>query len=582
MSWFTGRKTLKNIIIVIAVLAVVVAAIFYIKNNFFKADEAFKITSTRPDPEVVNLEKANNARRLTDDEIAVIKTSDKSPSSGQEKYLRTPSGYAIPSDILGQGVFQVVEGQNGHPMVGLTNTRIFQKSELTGIDQRILGSEDSSVIDNITQSIEKNKSARVIVKLKKADSIYQLGVEPAKVQSSLAQFQKERISVQSLFKNHGILRSDLPIIYSFSAEVDLTGYQNLLKDERVEKVDLASKVNATLDQAAPEISADKAWTMPDENSLPITGSGVKIAILDTGVDYTHPDLGGCLGSTCKVTGGYDFVNNDNDPMDDQGHGTHVAATAAGKGMLKGIAPDASIVAYKVLDYEGGGWNDDIVRAIDYTTDPNQDGDTVDHLDVASMSLGGDGDPSDAMSQAVDRATALGVTFVVAAGNSGSSNNTINSPGTAQTAITVAASCRPDQVSSGVYYCSKKIADFSSRGPVTDLNGKDYQKPDVAAPGVRICAAEWGSSFLTSLDSQCLDNHHVSLSGTSMATPQVAGAAALLKQSDKTLTPAQIKTRLKSTAVSLEMDYNSQGAGEINIANALELSDPGFTTERLCC
>jgi hypothetical protein len=90
--------------------------------------------------------------------------------------------------------------------------------------------------------------------------------------------------------------------------------------------------------------------------------GKTIAIIDTGVAYTHPDLGGCLGPNCKVIGGYDFVNNDADPMDDHGHGTHVAATAAGNGLFKGIAPDAKILGYKVLSAGGSGSGTAIIAA----------------------------------------------------------------------------------------------------------------------------------------------------------------------------------------------------------------------------
>src|SRR3989344_7260174 len=121
----------------------------------------------------------------------------------------------------------------------------------------------------------------------------------------------------------------------------------------------------------------------------LTGEGVKIGILDTGIDYTHSDLGGCFGEGCKVEGGYDFINNDNDPIDNHGHGTHVASTAAGKGVLNGVAPDAKIYAYKVLDAIGGGSSEGIIEAIDNALDPNGDGDFSDRLDIVSLSLGSD-------------------------------------------------------------------------------------------------------------------------------------------------------------------------------------------------
>src|SRR4029077_13122491 len=123
-------------------------------------------------------------------------------------------------------------------------------------------------------------------------------------------------------------------------------------------------------------------------------AGVRIGILDTGVDYTHPDLGACFGPGCKVVDGYDFVNQDADPMDDMGHGTHVAATAAGDGTyageggptpIRGVAPGAEIYAYKVLDNFGFGGSANIIAGIERCADPNGDGDPSDHLDVCNMS-----------------------------------------------------------------------------------------------------------------------------------------------------------------------------------------------------
>jgi subtilisin family serine protease len=205
----------------------------------------------------------------------------------------------------------------------------------------------------------------------------------------------------------------------------------------------------------------------------------------------------------KVVGGWDFVNNDDDPMDDQGHGTHVAATAAGNGVLKGVAPDAKIVAYKVLGSNGAGSWESVISAIERSVDSNQDGDFSDKLDVISLSLGGPGNPGDPVSQAIDNVVDEGVVAVVAAGNSGYfGENTIKSPGTARKAITVGAVDKQDQ-----------IAWFSSRGPVIweDEHGKEKVliKPDVVAPGVDICAAQ--SSNKPWNDYLCFDNNHVAIS-----------------------------------------------------------------------
>ncbi|MBI4137944.1 MAG: S8 family serine peptidase, partial [Candidatus Sungbacteria bacterium] len=367
--------------------------------------------------------------------------------------------------------------------------------------------------------------------------------------------------------------------------------RNLSSSPFVKKIQKNFLAKTLLEQSVPLIGVDQVWQL-DRDGNPcaqsgnpcLTGKGIKIAIIDTGVDYTHPDLGGCttqqfIARQCaKVVGGYDFVNNDNDPMDDYGHGTHVAATAAGNGILKGVAPDALIYGLKVLDSRGSGTFIDIIEAIDWTTDPNRDGNFSDHLDVLNMSLGAWGDPDDPLSQAVDLAADAGVVSVVAAGNSGpqgrpncvkpedptGSKYSICSPGTSRKAITVGATTKLDEV-----------AGFSSRGPVL-WNGQTLMKPDIAAPGVSICAARWDSWLSSFL---CRDDKHIAINGTSMATPHVAGLAAILKQQHSGWTPDQIKETLKTTANDLSgVAPIAQGNGRMNALGAVLLASPPAVIE----
>ncbi|MBS3131829.1 S8 family serine peptidase [Candidatus Woesearchaeota archaeon] len=272
------------------------------------------------------------------------------------------------------------------------------------------------------------------------------------------------------------------------------------------------------------------------------------------------------GSSCKVIGGYDFLNEDSDPMDDQGHGTHVAATAAGNGRLKGVAPDANIVAYKVLDSNGGGTWDGVLAAIDRSVDPNQDGNFDDRLDVISLSLGGDCGvynnecgPDDPVSRAIDNVVSEGIIAVIAAGNSGQyGDSTIGTPGTARKAITVGATDKGDN-----------LAYFSSRGPVLgDTFG--LIKPDVTAPGVSICAAQWDGAWS---DRQCMDDEHISLQGTSMATPHVSGLAALVRQAHPDWSPEEVKLAIRSTARDLGLAPNEQGYGRIQAAPSVLSKEP---------
>ncbi len=299
------------------------------------------------------------------------------------------------------------------------------------------------------------------------------------------------------------------------------------------------EVEALLDKSVPLIGAPKVWT--DHGTR---GAGVVVAVIDTGIDYRHPALGGGFGAGRKVIGGHDFVNNDGDPMDDAGHGTHVAGIIAADGEVKGVAPDASLVAYKVLNAGGSGRISDVIAGIDRAVDPNGDGDPSDGADVINLSLGSRlGTPDDPTSKAVDNAVAKGVVVCVAAGNAGA-GFAIGSPGMARSAITVGATNDDDA-----------IATFSSRGPNADI----YTiKPELTAPGQAI-------------RSTLRNGQYGDLNGTSMATPHVAGAAALLKALHPEWTPADIKSALVNTAHEIEGGVMAAGAGRLDVAAAARAS-----------
>lgn len=286
-------------------------------------------------------------------------------------------------------------------------------------------------------------------------------------------------------------------------------------------------------------------------SLATRGKGVTVAVIDTGIDYNHPALGRGFGPGFKVAGGYDFVSDDNDPLDDRGHGTHVAAIIAGDGSgLTGVAPEATLISYKVLDSNGSGSTSDVIAAIERAVDPNGDGNPADHVDVINLSLGSPGHPDDEASLAVDKAVDAGVIVVAAAGNDGRAMS-IGSPAAARKAITVGAYDEYDQV-----------AFFSSKGPTS----KAYTfKPDMVAPGNMIISAKMGGGT-------------VEMSGTSMAAPHVAGAAALLKALHPDWTPSDVKAALASSAQPLlrESDPLAMGAGKIDVAAATAVTL--FTSE----
>ncbi|MEV6029275.1 S8 family peptidase [Streptomyces sp. NPDC052036] len=304
------------------------------------------------------------------------------------------------------------------------------------------------------------------------------------------------------------------------------------------RISLDGKVKALLDRSTAQINAPTAWKAGYE------GQGVKVAVLDTGVDAGHPDLAG------RIAEAKDFSGSGN--TDDHfGHGTHVASIvggtgAASDGARRGVAPKADLLIGKVLDDNGYGDESGIIAGMEWAT--------AEHAKIVNMSLGADEqtDGTDPLSQAVDNLTAsTGTLFVVAAGNSGPGQYTVGTPGAADAALTVGAVDRDDS-----------LASFSSRGP---RFGDDAVKPDVTAPGVGIVAARAAGTTL----GDPIDANYVALSGTSMATPHVAGAAALLAQQHPDWSAQQLKDTLISTAHTVPgTKVTEQGGGRIDVAAAM--------------
>ena len=308
-------------------------------------------------------------------------------------------------------------------------------------------------------------------------------------------------------------------------------------------------VHLNLTESVPLIGADHVWEMTDDQGWPITGHGIRVAIVDTGIDYTHPDLGGCFGTGCKVVNGYDLRNDDPDPLDDGGHGTHCAGVVAANGTMRGVAPGATLLAYKVLDGSGYGSISGIIAGIDRAADPDQDPGTNDAVDIISLSLGYSGTPGDPWSLAVRAAAEQGILVAVAAGNQGPNFSNLDSPGLDAKAFTVGASDKDDM-----------IASFSSRGPVPGF--PDLIKPNIVAPGMGITST-WLSGGYASAD------------GTSMAAPHVAGAAALVWQAHPEWTAEMVQANLMNTAVDLGLNVHIQGAGRVQVDAAV--SAPAIVT-----
>jgi subtilisin family serine protease len=289
------------------------------------------------------------------------------------------------------------------------------------------------------------KSLPVVEYMKKQEASLKTAPSVASLQVYTSQINSEQQAVRSELESRGLkIKKSFTKVFNGIA-VEGNNLEGILDISNVKAIHIDGEVHTFLDESVPEIGATQVWNI-QVNGTNLTGEGITIGIIDTGVDYTHPDLGGCFGAGCKVFGGWDFVNDDADPMDGMGHGTHVASIAAGKGVLDGVAPDAKIYAYRVLNNDGGGVFSDVIAAIENSVDLNQDGDFSDRLDIISMSLGAPGTPDDPTSIAVDNAVDAGVVVVSAVGNSGQDGYfTQGSPGVARKGIGVGASCMPEDV-----------------------------------------------------------------------------------------------------------------------------------------
>lgn len=311
-------------------------------------------------------------------------------------------------------------------------------------------------------------------------------------------------------------------------------------------------VYATLGTASSSFGVTKARTDfgvtgdKDGTVTSYSKNDIVVAVVDTGIDAAHVDL-----DSGKVIGWKDYVNSRTTPYDDNGHGTHCSSIAAGSGdgnsTYRGVAYGAALVGVKVLDSTGSGYMSTVDAGINWCITNK----STYNIRIISLSLGtsGSSDGTDSTSVAVNNAYSNGIVCCVAAGNSGPARYTIGSPGAAANAITVGAMA--DTGEKGF-----SLASFSSRGPTAD----GRVKPDICAPGVNITAAKANST-----------NQYVTYSGTSMATPFTAGTAALMLAANSTMTPAQVKSTITSTAQDWgpsgqDVDY---GYGRLQSYEAIE-------------
>jgi subtilisin family serine protease len=357
------------------------------------------------------------------------------------------------------------------------------------------------------------------------------------------------------------------------AEVPDSSLNALARLPGVTGVSLDRRVQGTLERTGATIGS--TWV---RDSLGLDGSGVGIAVIDSGVANWHDDLG-----PTRVTRFVDFVSFQAAAYDDYGHGTHVAGILAGNGhdsggRRSGVAPGATLLVEKVLDASGQGYISNVIAAIDYAI-ANKD---ALHLRVINLSVAAavyESYTTDPLTLAARRAVEAGLVVVSAAGNLGKGPDgrpqygAIGAPGNAPWVITVGASSHNGTVDRS----DDTVASFSSRGPTA----LDFQaKPDIVAPGVGIeSLAEAGSTLFNAKPLMRLwgtvptaTEPYLSLSGTSMASPVVSGTIALMLQANPALTPNLVKAILQFTAESRDgYDALTQGAGFLNSRGAVELA-----------
>ncbi|MDW7725840.1 MAG: S8 family serine peptidase [Candidatus Methanoperedens sp.] len=408
--------------------------------------------------------------------------------------------------------------------------------------------ESGSVAVIIIMKDQPSASTRL---LSKGDAISSMKVQASGSQKSLNALLKEekgdaRDVKQFWIVNAIAVKASPGLIKKIAARddverIELDGVLRILEGFSA-RVSQGQVDNAT--DEIKHINATGVW------EFGIDGTGINVSVVDTGINASHPDFSG------RVIGWVDFVSGINTlSYDDNGHGTHVAGTVAGNGSggtATGVAPNVSLFGVKVLNATGRGPISNVTEGIEWSVD--------NRADIISLSLGLY-DNNSFLANAINNAVNSGVVVIAAAGNCGPTGNP-NCPSLGDRTIAYPAA-QENVIAVGATYINDVIAGFSSRGPTTD----ERIKPDVSAPGVDINSLRHDSS-----------GYRNDYSGTSMATPHVSGAAALLLHAANTLgislTPSDIKNILKNTAVDLgaEGNDNTYGAGRIDVFAAIKSLD----------
>jgi serine protease AprX len=360
--------------------------------------------------------------------------------------------------------------------------------------------------------------------------------------SSYHQYCRARTR-EAVRKKGGKILYELSLINSLAVELPANGLLELIPEAEPSVVWPDVTARCCLDVAVPATGAARA------HRYGLTGKGVTVAVIDTGID-PHPDL---VQPESRLSSWHDLVAGRPEPYDDDGHGTHVAGIIAGngfasKGKYVGVAPAARLVGVKVLDKDGGSPISRVIAGIQWVVENKKNL----QIQIINLSLGAPaerGYRKDPLSRAVEEAWRRGLVVCVAAGNQGPDERTITTPGINPSVITVGSI--DDQRT--IPRLDDVMTDHSGRGPTVD----ELLKPDLVAPGAKITSLKPGGDY-------------VAHTGTSMATPMVAGAAALILQKHPEFRPDQVKRLLLQTAEDRGYPPAVQGAGYLDLVKALGL------------
>ncbi|QKQ98617.1 S8 family serine peptidase [Candidatus Nanohaloarchaea archaeon] len=329
----------------------------------------------------------------------------------------------------------------------------------------------------------------------------------------------------------GNVKHEFNLINGVAVSIPEVAAENLASKDFVREIQPDFKVETVLSESTQTVNAEKVW---NKNA---TGENIDVAVLDTGIEDN---------TILDVEKQVYYAGSDTDDLN--GHGTHVAGIVASPNeRYTGVAPGADLFDVKVLESEGTGSASDVIEGLEYAVNNG--------AEIATLSLGAQVetcDGSSALSEAVNNAVEKGLVVTVAAGNAGPEDQTITAPGCAERALTVGSSSNGE------------VSEFSSRGPTAD----GRTKPDLVAPGERITSLWKNSGNSPQFNT---------LSGTSMATPHVAGAAAILLAEKSGLTPREVKNITTYTATDLEYPDDAQGSGRLNVYAAYQaVTEPNQT------